>query len=316
LLCAVRTGNGEDTGRLLAQGADPCVRDENGRTPSSWAAEQGNESIVKLLLDWHQFQLSSKDIIRRVQQQSAKEGVSVIECFSKQFVSLFDTKDKGGRTPLSWAVAGGHEEIVKLLLQRYEIDIESKDKKHFTPLWRAVKEENEAIARTLLEAGAEVNSIKLEDEKNPSASGTYRGHEDIIRLLLNTDNVDLNATNKQNETPLHIAAENGKELAVILLLEKGSKIDVNLPDSSLNQTALFRAAKEGHEAVVKLLLEMGKTHIDVKGQVYTRVERKKILGAPQTPLEIAKSRGHEGVVKLIQEYSQEYSQSQRLQASS
>ncbi|KAI9760034.1 MAG: hypothetical protein M1840_002750, partial [Geoglossum simile] len=59
--------------------------DEDGRTPLSWAARNGHEAVVKLLLAIEKVDLNSKD-------------------------------SSYGRTPLSWAAGNGHEAVVKLLL--------------------------------------------------------------------------------------------------------------------------------------------------------------------------------------------------------
>lgn len=37
-----------------------------------------------------------------------------------------DSKDKYGRTPLSWAATTGHETVVKVLLEAGKIDADSK----------------------------------------------------------------------------------------------------------------------------------------------------------------------------------------------
>ena len=66
------------------------------QTPLSWAAEQGHEAVVKLLLE--------------------TDKVKV------------DSKDKNGQTPLLRAARRGHEAVVKLLLKTGKVEVDSKDR--------------------------------------------------------------------------------------------------------------------------------------------------------------------------------------------
>ena len=68
---------------LATGGVDPDSKDNCGRTPLSWAAQNGHEAVVKLLL--------------------ATDGVD------------WDSKDKWGQTPLSRAAKNGYEAVIKLL---------------------------------------------------------------------------------------------------------------------------------------------------------------------------------------------------------
>ncbi|KID85798.1 Pfs, NACHT and Ankyrin domain protein [Metarhizium guizhouense ARSEF 977] len=86
---------------LVRQGHKPSVKDKCNRTPLTYAAEQGHDSVVNLLLG-----IDTADI---------------------------NSKDEDGSTPLSRAAANGHEACVKLLLERHA-DSNSKDENGQTSL--------------------------------------------------------------------------------------------------------------------------------------------------------------------------------------
>ena len=58
-------------------------------------------------------------------------------------------KDSWGRTPLSWAAASGHEAVVKVLLERDEVEADSKDDDGRTPLFWAAASGHEAVVKLL-----------------------------------------------------------------------------------------------------------------------------------------------------------------------
>jgi ankyrin repeat protein len=69
---------------LAKDGVDLDLKDWSYRTSLSWAAENGHEAVVKLLVDTGKADIDSKD---------------------KEY----------GLTPLSWAAQKGHEAVVRLL---------------------------------------------------------------------------------------------------------------------------------------------------------------------------------------------------------
>ena len=64
-----------------------------------------------------------------------------------------NSKDRGGRTPLSWAAEKGHEAVVKTLLAREDVDLNSKDRDGQTPLSWAVRNGYEVVAKLLQSRG-------------------------------------------------------------------------------------------------------------------------------------------------------------------
>jgi hypothetical protein len=110
---------------LLKNRHNPDIKDTYDRSPLSWAAENGHEAVVKLLLE---------------------KGAEL------------ESKDKRwGRTPLSWAAEKGHEAVVKLLLKK-GAELESRDWYGRTPLLLVAMKGHEAVVKLLLEKGAKLES--------------------------------------------------------------------------------------------------------------------------------------------------------------
>jgi ankyrin repeat protein len=122
--------------------------------------------------------------------------------------------------------------------------------------------------------------------KTPLWLAASNGHQDILKLLLKMDNSNVDLRGPEGQTALSNAASYGHSAVVKLLLETG-KVDVNSKETRFGQTPLWRAAEKGHDAVVKLLLGAGDVHVDLRD----------VSG--RTPLSVAALNGYGAVVKLL-----------------
>jgi hypothetical protein len=109
--------------------ADLEIKDDDGYTPLLLAAVNGDEAVVKQLLE---------------------KGADL------------ESKDDDGRTPLLRAARSGHEAGVKLLLQK-GADLESKDNDGLTPLLCAVRLGFEAVVKQLLEKVLDLEDLEARD---------------------------------------------------------------------------------------------------------------------------------------------------------
>jgi ankyrin repeat protein len=261
------------------------------RTPLSWTAYNGHEAVVKLLLATGQVKVHSKDQDGKTPlSEAAYKGYeAIVKLLLATGQVEVNSKDKWGKTPLLGAAYKGHEAIVKLLLATGQVEVDSKDKRGNTPLSGAAYKGHEAIVKLLLATGqVEVNS-KDKGGDTPLSWAAYNGHEAIVKLLLATGQVKVDSKDQEGKTPLSWAAYNGHEAIVKLLLATG-QVEANSKDK-WSKTPLSWAAYNGHEAIVKLLLATGQVEADSKDKY------------GETPLAWATKNRHEAIIKLLHGHS-------------
>ena len=138
-------------GFVEVEGCDINQRDCVGNTPLVWAAQNGHEGVLKILL--------------------GRDGVNPNEL------------DKYGQTPLCWAAYNGCEGVVKMLLGRDDVNPNELDKYGQTPLCWAAHNGHEGVVKTLL-GRDDINPDKpTERGQTPLWWATEKGHVGVIALL-------------------------------------------------------------------------------------------------------------------------------------
>jgi len=253
LHCASFFGIVEVAAGLIEMGHHINEGDFFGRTPLAWAAHNGHEEVVKLLL--------------------GREEVDP------------DKLDIDGHTPLSLAAWDGHERVAKILLGREEVNPNKSNSNDQTPLSLAASDGHEGVVRILLER-EEVNPDKPnKNGRAPLSYAAYYGHEGVVKILLEREEVDPDRPDTHDQTPLSLAASGGHE-GVVRILLKREEVNPDKPNKN-GQSPLSYAACYGHEGVVKILLEREEVDPDRPDTYH------------QTPLSDAARGGHEGVVKML-----------------
>ena len=200
--------------------------------------------------------------------------------------------DCTGSTALIWAARRGHEEVVKVLLERGDINPDQADTKYGrTPLSRAAENGHEGVVKFLLEQkGVNPDQPDRASSRTPLSWAAGNGHEGVVKMLLEREDVNTDHEDTlYGQTPLSWAAEKGHEGVVKMLLER-EDVQPDHVDTKYGQTPLWRAAQNGHLRVVKMLLTR-------RGVDSNRVD----TDSGQTPLTRAAGGGHEGVVKILLE---------------
>ena len=237
--------------------------------------------------------------------------------------------ERFGATPLHWAALRGHEGVAALLIgQGADPGVANRDGE--TPLqvarrakragvaemlgsglggtapsggfFSAVKDGDVAAVRAALEWDpSQANQKDARFGATPLHWAALRDHEEVARELI-AHGADINARNRDGETPLRVAERSKRKRVAQLLREAGSRpslsalLDaakrgeagrveqlatevpslINEADAEFGATALHWAALRGHAEVVKALISHGAdlTVTNKDGETPLRVARR------------------------------------------
>ncbi|GMH36878.1 hypothetical protein BSKO_04751 [Bryopsis sp. KO-2023] len=175
---------------LISKGADVSFTySEREATPLHFAAEEGHERIVELLI---------------------KAGADI------------DVQDIEGFTPLFLVAQNGHLDVAKILLNAgATLDLGSID--GGTPLMEALYLNMVEMVEFLLKSGADV-TVRDNVEKTPLHLAVY-GSPELIQLLLD-NGAEIDAMNEFGETPIFKAAYSGNGEAIEILKKAGADLSI------------------------------------------------------------------------------------------
>uniref|UniRef100_A0A8C8STY5 K Homology domain-containing protein n=1 Tax=Pelusios castaneus TaxID=367368 RepID=A0A8C8STY5_9SAUR len=281
---------------LLAHGADPTHRLKDGSTMLIEAAKGGHTNVVSYLLDYPNNVLSvpttdMSQLTPPSQDQSQvrhKEKLFCIKNTSHLQMSTFFLPtmktESNHDTALTLACAGGHEELVSVLIAR-GANIEHRDKKGFTPLILAATAGHVGVVEILLDKGGDIEAQSERTKDTPLSLACSGGRQEVVDLLL-ARGANKEHRNVSDYTPLSLAASGGYVNIIKILLNAGAEIN-SRTGSKLGISPLMLAAMNGHVPAVKLLLDMGS---DINAQIETN---------RNTALTLACFQGRAEVVSLL-----------------
>ncbi|RSL82168.1 hypothetical protein CEP51_005353 [Fusarium floridanum] len=248
---AAKNGHTDTVRRLLeVDGAKDLPESRVGRTPLHHAALGGHKDTAELLLNL-------KPDARRIYDDYGKTALhnAAMKGFNDMIDLLFEDQDAekydDETTPLHLATENGHFDTIKLLVAK-GVSVNPLDNYDQTPLDLAIKWRYEKIVHFLLNQP----DVRLEDKLGNTLLhfAARDGRLKISRMILDIkkEKIDVDSTNVNGDTPLHIAAENGHSDMVDFLIGV-CKCDKTRRNNDGHEP-LDVAEKEGHQNVVDLLV--------------------------------------------------------------
>ncbi|KAI9802247.1 MAG: hypothetical protein M1825_002968 [Sarcosagium campestre] len=222
-----------------------------------------NETIFRLIFKIESVELLYPALRKEAMKQSmtslsyaAKGGYeTVVRLLLERDDVQINTPDQLGGAPLSYAARNGHEAFVRLLLERDDIQVNIQDEYGQTPLALAVKAGAEAVVAMLLKhEGVQVDS-RDKYRRTPLFRAVFAGNDRILCLLLDQKAELVDIKDDNGWTPLSYMVQRSRLSTARLLLERGARID---SEDSTSRSPLDYAFGQGRRAMVRLLLAWDK----------------------------------------------------------
>lgn len=263
---------------LIRRGANLNHKDENEYTPLHYAAYFGLKDIVQKLIE-AKANIDAKDNEGQTPLHCAAiQGHNEVANVLILANAKIDAEDNIGQTPLHLAVENGQKELVLLLINK-GANKEAIDTNGLTPLYLAASLGNKEVVQVLLENGAN-KDFKNKDGVSPLHVAAINGHEEVVKLLLEAKS-PRNVNDKDNwgHTPLHWAANAGQIEVVKLLIAQGA--DINAVNKN-GDTPSDLARQQGHNLIVAHLEKeaLKKSQMDGKG-LFNKLSN--LLSTPSAP---------------------------------
>ena len=256
--------NAEVVRVLLANGADPNLKNKEGTSPAQVAIGSADSQVILPLLIKYKADLTIEDEQGRtlLHKASVTRDSNSTEILLENGSDI-NAKDNDEFTPLILAIndsvlpseidgdakvaRGGREDVVELLLQ-HGANPNLPDAAGNTALHHAAQEDRRVILRLLLENKGDPN-YKNDEGATPLHTAIQSPSLRAAELLLKTG-ANPNAVDNKGQTPLHTAALYNQVGIVRLLL--ANKANASTKDQE-GKTALDWAKLNGREEITALL---------------------------------------------------------------
>lgn len=228
---AATQGLAEVVKRLLitVSSIDVNLKDDNGRTPLALAASAGHEDVVKILTELEGIDINTQNVEGRTPLFLAVYGGH--ERVTKMLLEHpgldVNLRARYGLTPLLSAVQKNQIEMVSLLAKYKAVDLNLRyPLDGQTPLSLAAFEGYESVVKILLEREDLDLNFRDQDGRTPLMSAVQGNHAEIVKMLVKYEAVEINARDPvTHHTPLSLAALKGYGIIAKILLGRNIKTE-------------------------------------------------------------------------------------------
>lgn len=214
---ACRKGTRDIARILIENDADVNVMSNRGVTPLHLAASIGSKEIMRLLIEAGADVDATDNSGQSVMIYAIRSGKTDAVRFLKEYGADASQVDDDGRSAIDYANITG---MAQMMDGTIEEDVNKRDSYGNTPLHQSC----------------------------------YNGHSEMVKRMLQNENIEVDAMNDIGETPLHIAIREDNLHIAELLLAAGADSSKIYNDG---EAPIHIAAKHGKAHIVGTLLKYG-----------------------------------------------------------
>lgn len=226
-----------------------------GQTALMMAAQEGRKEIIEILVKRKDVDIDLADNqgMTPLMNSVYNNHIEITRLLISKIKNI-NAASEDGITALIIAIQEGNQEITKMLLEKEGIDIDAAAKDGTTPLMNAIYKSDIEISRLLVGKTKKTNAFNNRGQ-TALMIAVQKGRREMVKILLEEDDIDIEAVDKDGNTQLMNAISNKHIETVRFFIRKSSNLEIT---NNAGLTASMIADQEGIREIAEYISNFSK----------------------------------------------------------